>query len=318
VVTIVDMTELHQRGEIAGVLQAIEAHHPKVVGVDIVFEGLKEDTLGDDLLRRVAADHSGNVVYSYRMLDYVDAETGYADDIHSFFAYEGIDVHEGFTDFERTLYSGVKRKLSLHRRCKGEERTSLVANVASLYADEELETGDSPDLSINFRPTVFRVIPSDSVGACGDLIADHVVLFGATRELSDMHYTPLGKIAGIELLAYSVQTLLEHSQVRSLPLWLTILVSFVVALASWLWLSSYSAWAGRRKSEVLRFFFTMTFVKGVLVFIWMGLLIWLAFLIFCQWHVSINLTWGLAVIPLLAGANEFRTLVGKMLRRKTQ
>ena len=55
-VTIVDMTELVDRRDIAYALQEVQAQHPKVVGVDIKFEGLKPDNPEGDSL-----SHEGDI-----------------------------------------------------------------------------------------------------------------------------------------------------------------------------------------------------------------------------------------------------------------
>lgn len=312
VITLVDMTRLRKRGKIADVLEQIEEFSPKVVGVDIVFEGLMEDSASDERLRRLAQQYKDNVVYSYRMLNFIDPETGYAEDVHSFFVDEGIEVMEGFTDFDRTLYGGMKRHLSLRRPCCYEERQSLIGKVLDVYTDGQIDLGSQTDIAINFCPVKFRVVPYDSVAFCQEQITNHIVLLGATHELTDMHYTPLGKIAGIELLAYSMQTLLEHRQVVALPGWLTAIVAFFISLLSWMGLRRYNAFAKRQKSELLTFFLTTIFVKGILIFFWMALLIWIGFIIFSYWHLSINLGWGLASIAFLAGANEFCDLCKKL------
>ena len=56
-IVLVDLTPLQNRQEIATALQQIEEQHPKVIGVDCVFEGLKEDTLGDIMISNVAAEY---------------------------------------------------------------------------------------------------------------------------------------------------------------------------------------------------------------------------------------------------------------------
>ena len=51
IVTIVDMTELRKRRDFAQLFMEVDALHPKAVGVDVVFEGYKEEDLeGDSLL----------------------------------------------------------------------------------------------------------------------------------------------------------------------------------------------------------------------------------------------------------------------------
>ena len=57
IVTIVDMTELTDRRDIAYALREVQEQQPKVIGVDIVFEGLKPDNPeGDSLIAAVAAN----------------------------------------------------------------------------------------------------------------------------------------------------------------------------------------------------------------------------------------------------------------------
>ncbi|MBR1932791.1 MAG: CHASE2 domain-containing protein [Prevotella sp.] len=315
VVTIVDMTDLRQRGNIATVLERIEEQQPKVVGVDIVFEGLMYDTLSDHRLRELVQRYKDNVVFSYRMEEYIDEETGYAEDIHSFFVDEGIDVTEGYTDFDRNLYGGMKRSLSLKRNCRGEERTSLVSNILARYTDGQIDLDNRHDLTVNFRPTKFKVVSSDSVAFHPELIAGRIVLFGATHENYDMHYTPLGKIAGIELLAYSIETLLQQKEVITLPGWLTAIIAFLVALLSRKLIKAYMKFAKGLKNEVMSFFLTSLYVISLLVFAWGAYLLWMTFIVFWQWRININIGWGLAAIAFLAGAKEFCDLLAKMLKK---
>lgn len=303
VITIVDMTELVNRADIADVLAQIEDAKPKVIGVDIVFEGWKPDSVADMYLSEVAHSYD-NIIFSYRMLNYVNDTVGYTQELHSFFT-EVAPVNEGFTNYERNLYGGLKRKSNLRRICNGEMRTSFVQEVAMKYTDGQLSNHQSDDLNINFRPTVFRVISPDSIAAHRDWIEDHVVLFGATHELADMHYTPLGEIAGIELLGYSLQTMFEQTEVRYPDLWVTIVLSFFIVLITFLWRRHYMLWAKNRKSEWLRFFLTTTFVVGSMLFLWSTILVGIGFITFYITGISINLGWAMAAIPFLGGADEF-------------
>ena len=184
-------------------------------------------------------------------------------------------------------------------------RTSFVQEVAMRYTDGQLLEHKSDDLNINFRPTVFRVISPDSIAEHRDWIEDHVVLFGATHELADMHYTPLGEIAGIELLAYSLQTIFEQTEIRYPDLWVTIVLSFFIVLFTFMWRRQYMKWAKSRESEWLRFFLTTTFVVGSLLFIWSAILVGFGFITFYITGISVNLGWAMAAIPFLGGADEF-------------
>jgi len=306
VITIVDMTQLYDRGEIADVLEAINQCEPRAIGVDVVFEGLRDDSLAD---RRIAdvASASHTTVFSYKLLDYLNDEIGYTKSVHSFFT-DTAAVHEGFTNMERKLYGGMKRQLSLGKKYEGEVCASFFTEVMRIYTGEDFPA-ENRDLDINFSPRTFRVIPADSVFENAEYLKDGIVLLGAMYEEGDMHYTPLGKIAGTELLAYALQTLLEQSEVRHPNTLVTFLASFLIVLFTYMWRNAYLRWAKSRKSEVRRFFLTTTFLMGLMMSAWMAFLGWIGFIVFCLTHISFNLGWGFGAIPFLGGAKEFYEMI---------
>ena len=310
VITIVDMTDLHNRAAIADVLKEIQAANPKTIGVDIVFEGMKEEE--SDLYLTDIVSACQNTFFSYRLTNYVNDTIGYERDIHSFFT-DFVEVNEGFTNFERSLYGGIKRKVTLHDICRGEKRESFMLQVARNYADNQLAPHEGNVMNVNFRPTAFRIIPSDSVAYHRDWIEDRIVLLGATHELYDMHYTPLGDMAGIELLAYSIQTLLEQSEVIHPDGWVTAILTFVLVMITCRLRLTYVKWARSRKNPMVSFFLTTTFVIGSLLFLWTGFLAYCAFLTFVWTNISFTLGWTMAAIPFLYGAGEFYELTFRRL-----
>lgn len=305
VVTIVDMTDLPDRAAIADVFEEIESMNPKVVGVDIVFEGLKSDTLADMHLMALA-EKATNAVFSYYNTSdvYGMGEDEESTDVHSFFADE-VPVTEGYTNIQRSLYGGVKRKVSLRDKSFGDNRTSLIYEVVQKYTDGALSSHEGDVIGVNFRPTVFRKISPDSIAYHRDWIENQIVFYGATRERTDMAYTPLGKMAGVELLAYGTQTLLEESEVRQFSSWATALISFFIVLITHLGRTGYIAWAKKRKSEWARYFLTTTFLIGFLLFLWSAFLVWCGFILFVLTNYSLNLGWALTAFPFLGGAGEF-------------
>jgi CHASE2 domain-containing sensor protein len=307
IITIVDMTEITDRKRLADVLEEIQSMQPKAVGVDIVFEGWKPDTVGDMRIMDVAAE-SKNTVFAYRLLDYENDSVGYAQERHSFFT-DIVPVKEGFTNYERTLYNVLKRHSNLQLTCKGQQRTSMINEVAKIYTTESDASDTIPSdvkkLDVNFRPTVFPVVPADSLRAYSSLIKDHVVLYGAVNELSDTHYTPIGVIPGVELLAYSLQTIFEQNEVKYLSTTMTVIVSFFIVLLTYLLKNAYMSWATRQKSEWVQFLMTSTFVVGMLLFIWSSILVGISFVLFYKTNLCVNLGWALAAIPFLGGAKEF-------------
>jgi len=305
-VTIVDMTELKSRRDLARVIEDITALQPKVLGVDVTFQGLKPDTLGDQLLTQAVVKSRG--VYSYMIVDRTDEA------VHSFFM-SNDSISEGFVNMPRQLYGGMKRNLSIGRQHDGEIRPSFVKMVADRYAGTETAPLEDGEIRINFTPTLFRVLNYDEVLNHPDLVRDRVVLLGAMKEEGDMHYTPQGKMAGVELLAYGVETLLKQNRIRVLPAWLLVPLTFVVVLLVVMFRAAYLGIA-KLQHLVLRAVMSLGLAVGLVVFCVVALFVWVAFILFCQYNVSINLGYAIAATAFIPSAIDlYDTIMNTMTKK---
>ena len=300
-VTIVDMTEVTSRRDFAAILREIDLQNPKSLGVDIVFEGLKEDSLGDEMLAMTVAGLR-NTVFSYKMIDDSYANGSYHETVRSYFAPE-ISVDEGFSNMPRNIYGGMKRNLSLACSLDGKLKPSLIKRVTDVYAGQEITPLLEKDVPINFSPMAFHVVPFDSISQNTHLLEDRIVLLGAMREEADMHYTPAGKIAGVKLLAYGVETLVKGNQLKKVSQWLTILISLLIVVLSKVVLDGYDAFAAKRNRD-LAFVLKLTLIKGIFRFCWMALIIWIAFILFCRYNWSINTLYALSAVAFLGQADN--------------
>lgn len=292
IVTIVDMTELRKRRDFADLFMEVNALKPKAVGVDVVFEGYKEEDLEGDTLLDMAVKQLQNFVFSYKIIDSMEGET-----VHSFFT-PSDSVTEGFTNMPRQLYGGMKRSVSIGRDVGGVVQPSFIKRVADIYAGQEVTALADKDLNINFSPKYYRVVPYDSIFENRDLIEDHLVLIGAMKEEGDMHYTPQGKIAGVELLAYAAETMLMQSEIKHASTGVTIIVSFFVVFFSVILLSKYKDFTTKKKSlgHVL---LSTSLVRGLLVCGWVSVIVWITFLLFCRYNYSISLVFAMSAIALI-------------------
>lgn len=301
-ITIVDMTELISRQDLAQALEDIESCRPKVVGVDMVFEGRKEDAAGDSMITAVAG-HYKNIIWSMKLYDYVDDELEHMTDVRSFFT-EDVEVKEGVTNMERQLYGGVKRMISLGWRLHGKTKPSFIVSMANEYAGRQVAETSSTNVEINFTPTSFTVMPADSVLLHPELIADRIVLFGAMNEEVDMHYTPLGKIAGIQLLAYGIQTLLKQNDIVEIKgLWFWGVTFVLVTITYWL-RKRRKEWVDARPRASQRLLLGFPIVGSIIAFLWMALLMWVAFVLFCGYDISFNLGLTFSAIAFLGTAES--------------
>ena len=297
-ITIVDMSELYSRRDLAKTLAEIEELNPKVIGVDVVFEGLKEDSVGDEMLTKIALENK-NIVFSYKLLDYVNDSIGHADTVHSFFIGEDDTINEGYTNMPRNLYGGIKRKFSLGEKVEGSLMPSFISMITAMYEGHQVKNVSEKTLNINYIPKRFRIVKADSICVHPERIKGKLVLFGAMKDEYDMHYTPLGKMAGVELLGYAIETLLQRSEVQEVGGWLTFFISFLLVLLTQVVFASYTSFARKRKGRVVRFLMSATFMRSYLMFIWIALWMWLAFILFYLYDIWLDVGWALSAIAFL-------------------
>ena len=107
-ITIVDLTRVTERGQIAKVLRDIEAAHPKVISMDCVCEGEGEDMEGNNAIVEVAEQYK-NIVFAKKLQDWKGDSIGYTKATRSFFA-DFVDITEGTVNMPRLLYDNMKRK----------------------------------------------------------------------------------------------------------------------------------------------------------------------------------------------------------------
>ena len=313
-ITIVDMTELTERADLAMTLEAIESCEPKVIGVDMVFLGLKEDTLGDNMIRDVAATYD-NIIWSLKLGEYVDDEVGYSAPMRSFFV-EETGCTEAVTMMQRSFLSGVKRKLILGWMLQGELKPSFAGTVVNKYAEREVVPTKDAELNIDFTPTKFTVVPWDSVLQNSDLIADRIVLFGAMHEDADMHVTPLGTIAGLELLAYAVQTKIKEHQVNEVDGALLWCISFLIVALTYWGRSLRKRWIDKRRRPEQRLILGFPIIGSLISFIWIAVITLLAYILFSKYEISFNLGYAFSAIAFLGTAESSYNTILDYIKEK--
>ena len=309
-VTIVDMTQLYRRGQLAQVLEDIQSCNPKVVGVDVVFDVEKEDFDGNDSLVALATQFP-NMIFALKLLDYEGDSIGYTTEIHSFFK-KYVDFKEGFVNVPRGgQYDGMKRVIPLQVNSLGEEVPSMVAQAVSCYVgDDRWEKGGKDDVEINFCPKDFWVLQPNEVLDHPELIEDRIVLFGAMYEDADFHWTPVGKISGVKLLAYGIQTLLERNEVKTLPSFPLFVISFCFTLLIFSLQMKYRNIMWASPNLFVRFVIGSTYIVNILTFLFTSVFLGICFLVFYFTHVHINLGWTLASLPFLfTSRNLYEALV---------
>lgn len=316
VITIVDMTKLTNRTDIAALLAGIEAQKPKVIGLDVCFDNEGEDFEGNDSLISVATRYR-NIVYSVKMLEWAGDSIGWTKSIHSFF-HEMVPLTEGTTNMPRALYDNMKRNVPVCELYEGKWVPSFVTQVSNLYAGRDVVGQRTSDVKINFSPMVFRVLLPEEVASHPELIEDQIVLVGAMYEEADRHWTPVGKIAGVELLAYGVQSILYSNEIKETPFFLLCIISlaiifFVEVLQQW-----YINTMERSNSIFVRHIIGSSYVMSMLTFLFTSVLLGFSFLVFKLYGLSFNLAWALSVITFLGTSRSMYTALTNYFKARRE
>lgn len=303
IITIVDLTTLYDRGRIAQVIDDINACEPSVVGIDIMFEGLKGDTIGSEMLVEAICQIERPVL-AYKLKN-VDLETGeFLSARHSFFA--PIDgLQEGYTNVQHIDLGGVIRNMSIWHLLNQDTVYSLSYHVAKTFSPDISKESFPKRQLIDYTPTKFPVVPYDSIFEYKDKITNRIVLLGAMNDDADMHYSPYGRTAGTNIQAYSVQTMLEHKNILEVGLVWNILISIIVLLIVDIIQCEITYHAINSRYSIVQFLFSSAIVKNIINFIIIAFLVWVNFIVFILYNTYFNPTIMLTGIAFLVEARLF-------------
>ena len=110
-IVLVDMTELIDRGEIAQLIQQINACKPKVLSVDLLFPKEGDDVLANAMLVSAIDEAEEPVVLSSKLIGYDEEQNTFSELLASFFAPLGdytFACLQIIEDSEREEYIGHK------------------------------------------------------------------------------------------------------------------------------------------------------------------------------------------------------------------
>lgn len=291
-IVMVDITSLHDRDSIATALEEVDALEPAAIDIDVVFEHPKEP-VGDAHLFNVVATLS-NAVFSFKMMDPDREKNEFTRQVHSFFA-EDLGVTEGFVNVDRKM----TRDIPLFLEMGGKTYPSVIVRMMEVLQGKPFPQEGKKKQMIDYEPTVFRVIPYDSIQHYTQYITGHIVMFGGAYESVDMLYTPIGQLHGINVLCYAMKTMLEMKQRINCTGLLYWLLAILFAYIGVCLIMAYkdkvlSMENGRLLTDILR----TIFVTSVYIFLLMAVFVTIAFVFFDKWRINFDLTPTLTVMAL--------------------
>ena len=341
IITIVDISDVHDRSRIADMIDSINQAQPAVVAFDVIFDGLQGDEEGSmTLLEKIGEVETPR--FAYMMRDYDPERQSFTTMLRSFFNVDDLNL-EGYVNTPESTSGHAIRTFSLQRVFLGDTLPSFAVQIVSAYNSQFTPAPthghtigftpvDAPSSStldlinpsdellkdhiIDFTPTLFPVVPYNQIGHATDLLRDHIVLVGATRDLVDTHVTSVGRMSGVNLIAYKVQTLLENKNIHYASSFLQWLITFLLVFATQVWNYYLYNHITHSQRGFWKFGAVSQTYMGIANTLWLVLITFGNFLVFQQLNVSFDMLWLLMAIAFCTTASGcYKGVVTVIARR---
>jgi len=295
-ITLVDITELTHRKDIAHIIREINEMKPSILGIDIIFEGEKSDSVGDELLAEACLNGNlSRTVFAYKLLDYDESRHSYQRSLHSYFCMEH-DIKEGFVNLVDNPEKSIRKYANI-LPSQDTQAYSFPFQISQLATPKTI--GDEMMHTINYKPIVFPVIKYNELGNYKEYITGHIVLLGTTQEERDKFYTPIGQKSGMEILAYTILSMTEGSPVKHAGPWIIILWALFAGYLTNLIDFFLTKRVKKRQSTMMVFVTQSELYDKVISFIVMVLITWISFELYVKYGYFVDTVLPLATIVLI-------------------
>lgn len=311
-ITIVDIKDEYNRGNIAECISAVDSLKPWVIGVDIIFESIKGEPEDNISLFQTAADMDSKAVWATKLLDYDPANQSFMNQSESFFA-DSLAVVSGFTNLDDNLENTTIRKMLTEETLDGNNVYSFPVSVA-MSLDDSIALKPTSKLSIDYS-TKFTTVAYDSIDNSKDLIKDHIVLIGSTTDESDMWHTPIGKMPGVMVQAYSLNTIRNHSDIKYFSKWTNLLIAFILCYLFEVLIDLGFQRLRKRDSALGHFLIDSKLLLRVATIVFMAIVTWIILLVFVYHSKYIDAVLILAALGILIESRRIYNAAIKALSK---
>ena len=311
-ITIVDIKDEYNRGSIAECISAVDSLKPWVIGVDIIFESIKGEPEDNYNLFQTASNMTSKTVWATKLLDYDPTSQSFINQSGSFFA-DSLAVVSGFTNLDDNLENATIRKMLTEEALNGHNVHSFPVAVAMLL-DDSIALKPNSKLSIDYS-TKFTTVAYDSIDNNKDLIKDHIVLIGSTTDESDMWHTPIGKMPGVMVQAYSLNTIRNHSDIKYFSKWTNLLIAFILCYLFEVLIDLGFQRLRKRDSALGHFLIDSKLLLRVATIVFMAIVTWIILLVFVYHSKYIDAVLILAALGILIESRRIYNAAIKALSK---
>jgi CHASE2 domain-containing sensor protein len=285
-IVLIDITEQRDRGEIAQTLQDLASCNPKTVLMDVIFEMEGEDLVANGELVS-AIDQLPQSVLSCKLIASSEVQGKFVDVLKSFFEPFGDYTWAYSNVLKGNGPNGTLRDYTISQKVDTATYYSLPYLAACRYMEKEPSVEKNNKRTIVYSNIEFPVVRYDSIMENKALIKDKLVMVGTVTEEADMHFTPVGKMAGMKTVAYAAQTYIDHHEISSMSSIVSWILTVLVCL-----IAAYAGYLTRKYSP--RFFIYWNKVVYMVISV---VFAWIGFICFVKYDYDISL-----LLPLLGVA----------------
>lgn len=311
-ITIVDIKDEYNRGSIAKCISAVDSLKPWVIGVDIIFESIKGEPEDNYNLFQTASNMSSKTVWATKLLDYDPTSQSFINLSGSFFA-DSLAVVSGFTNLDDNLENTTIRMMLTEETLDGHNVHSFPVAVAMLL-DDSIALKPNSKLSIDYSAK-FTTVAYDSIANNKDLIKDHIVLIGSTTDETDMWHTPIGKMSGVMVQGYSLNTIRNHSDIKYFSKWTNLLIAFILCYLFEVLIDLGFQRLRRRDSAIGHFLIDSKLLLRVATIVFMAIVTWIILLVFVYHSKYIDAVLILAALGILIESRRIYNAAIKALSK---
>jgi CHASE2 domain-containing sensor protein len=305
-IVLVDMTKQYRREDIAKTISDVSHCKPKVMMVDVIFERITDNDMGNAALV-ASLEKAPNTVLACKLYNYDENANAFKNCLYSFFESMG-HYDWAFSNVISKFNYGTIREYSISQNLNGKRIYSMPYMTACRYFGTKPQKESVNNRYIVYSNTDFPVVSCDSILANRNLLKDRIVMIGTLQEEADMHLTPVGKMPGMKILAYSALSYIDHRNIQTIDLWKSILLLFVVCYIS--------AFIGFR--IIHRFPETNSLLLNIYYFCMAALLVWVGFISFVKFDYEINLLYPLLGLALVEPARMHYKWIIRIMKTKTK
>lgn len=312
-VVIVDMTELHSRSNIGQLLSDIYDAHPKAIGIDLIFEGEKDDIEENLALEEVVDKIAPITVFANKLVDYDVTKKQFTGCVMSYFR-DLYPVEEGYTNLNDNMEHFVVRTTTVSQETTFGKQLSLPAKLAMRAGVKNVEQNNSA--VINFHPVKIPVLTFDQVMEKRNQLRGKIVLVGTMKEEQDCHLSPLGKIPGVELQAYSLLTLMKHKSITQISKLMSVFIAILLCYVYELFLGAIAIFVGSCKPRLRIFLSESRILLTFLPMLFFSLVSITAYLLFDIWGISVDMVIVLVMLSMVGFSRRLYLACKKVMEKQ--